>query len=388
MRNPGRTAATAAALMIGVALVAFVATFVNGMKASNRDAIEDQIVASFIITSQDGYTPFVAAAGDAAADAPSADTVTHVRSEVAEIDGHGGYLTGIDPELITEGYSFDWVDGSDATLATLGDNGMIMSQSFAEDHGVAVGDTVKVRTGEGTTLDAVVKGTYEPPPFYPLLGAASLTIDAFDELVDRPRNQYTFVNVAGEPTEAAKAELEQATDGFPDARVQTRQEWIDKEDAEFNDFLAMLYVLLALSVTISLFGMVNTLVLSVFERTRELGMLRAVGMTRRQARRMIRHESVITALIGTALGLPLGIFLAVLVTRALGEFDIRFADPDGAARVPRDPRRHRRPARGDHPGEARREAEPAGGTALRVTWIGCRADRRGTPFTTATPRGT
>ena len=222
MRNPGRTAATAAALMIGVALVAFVATFVNGMKASNRDAIEDQIVANFIITSQDGYTPFVAAAGDAAADAPSADTVTHVRSEVAEIDGHGGYLTGIDPELITEGYSFDWVDGSDATLATLGDDGMIMSQSFAEDHGLAVGDTVKVRTGEGTTLDAVVKGTYEPPPFYPLLGAASLTIDAFDELVDRPRNQYTFVNVAGEPTEAAKAELEQATDGFPDARVQTR----------------------------------------------------------------------------------------------------------------------------------------------------------------------
>ena len=91
----------------------------------------------------------------------------------------------------------------------------------------------------------------------------------------------------------------------------------------------MLYVLLALSVIISLFGMVNTLVLSVFERTRELGMLRAVGMTRRQTRRMIRHESVITALIGTALGLPLGIFLAVLVTRALGEFDIRFEIPTG-----------------------------------------------------------
>jgi len=329
VRNPGRTAATAAALMIGVALVAFVATFVNGMKASNRDAIEDQIVANFIITSQDGYTPFVAAAGDAAADAPSAETVTHVRSEVAEIAGHGGYLTGIDPALITSGYSFDWVDGSDETLATLGENGAIVSQSFAEDHALAVGQTIKVRTGEGTTLDAVIKGTYEPPPFYPLLGDASLTIAAFDGLIDRPRNQYTFVNVAGGPSDATKAELEQATDGFPDARVQTREEWIDKEDAEFNDFLAMLYVLLALSVTISLFGMVNTLVLSVFERTRELGMLRAVGMTRRQARRMIRHESVITALIGTALGLPLGIFLAVLVTKALGEFNIRFQIPTG-----------------------------------------------------------
>ena len=114
--------------------------------------------------------------------------------------------------------------------------------------------------------------------------------------------------------------------------MQTRQEWIDKEDAEFNDFLAMLYVLLALSVTISLFGMVNTLVLSVFERTRELGMLRAVGMTRRQARRMIRHESVITALIGTALGLPLGIFLAVLVTRRARRVRHPLRDPDGPAR--------------------------------------------------------
>ncbi len=111
------------------------------MKASNREAIEDQIVANFIITSQDGYTPFVAAAGDAAGDAPSAETVTHVRSEVAEIAGHGGYLTGIDPEQITEGYSFDWVDGSDATLAELGDDGMIVSESFAEDHDLAVGQT-------------------------------------------------------------------------------------------------------------------------------------------------------------------------------------------------------------------------------------------------------
>ncbi len=120
IRNPGRTAATAAALMIGVALVAFVATLANGMKASNREAIEDQITANFIITSQDGYTPFVAAAGDAAADAPSVESITHVRSEVAEIAGDGGYLTGIDPELITKGYSFDWVEGSDATLAELG----------------------------------------------------------------------------------------------------------------------------------------------------------------------------------------------------------------------------------------------------------------------------
>ena len=94
-------------------------------------------------------------------------------------------------------------------------------------------------------------------------------------------------------------------------------------------FLAMLYVLLGFSVVVSLFGMVNTLVLSVFERTRELGMLRAIGMTRRQARRMIRHESVITALIGAALGLGLGVFLAALVTQAMSDYGLALTLPLG-----------------------------------------------------------
>ena len=92
----------------------------------------------------------------------------------------------------------------------------------------------------------------------------------------------------------------------------------------------MLYVLLAFSIVVSLFGMVNTLVLSVFERTRELGMLRAIGMTRRQARRMIRQESVITALIGAALGLGLGVFLAALVTQALSDYEVPLAIPVGS----------------------------------------------------------
>ena len=134
----------------------------------------------------------------------------------------------------------------------------------------------------------------------------------------------------GAPGASQKAAVEEGLEAFPDTRVQTRQEWIDKEDEEISQFLLLLYVLLALSVVVSLFGMVNTLALSVFERTRELGMLRAVGMTRRQVRRMVRHESVITALIGAALGLPLGIFLALLVTQALSEYDLQFAIPGGA----------------------------------------------------------
>jgi putative ABC transport system permease protein len=156
-----------------------------------------------------------------------------------------------------------------------------------------------------------------------------VTKERFDSAIERPRNQFTFVNVAGEPSDRTTESLVAATAEFPDAKVQTREAWIDQQDEDFNQFLMMLYVLLALSVIVSIFGMVNTLVLSVYERTRELGMLRAVGMTKRQARRMVRHESVITALIGAALGLPLGIFLAALVTRALQEFDVRFSIPWG-----------------------------------------------------------
>ncbi|HEX2495484.1 MAG TPA: FtsX-like permease family protein, partial [Gaiellaceae bacterium] len=114
---------------------------------------------------------------------------------------------------------------------------------------------------------------------------------------------------------------------FPDAKAQTREAWITEQDEEFNQFLTMLYVLLALSVIISIFGMINTLALAVFERTRELGMLRAVGMTRWQARTMIGSESVITALIGAAIGLPLGMFLAALVIKALEQYDVRYDVP-------------------------------------------------------------
>ncbi|MGH3452404.1 MAG: ABC transporter permease, partial [Haloechinothrix sp.] len=228
---------------------------------------------------------------------------------------------------ILETYSFEWEEGSDALVSGLGGNGAIVDVSFAEDNDIAVGNTISVLTPSGQTLDVQVRGLYEPPPFYPLLGGVSVTKETFDSVYERPRNQFTYVNVAGEPTDRTTESLVAATADFPDAKVQTREAWITQQDEDFNQFLTMLYVLLALSVIVSIFGMINTLVLSVFERTRELGMLRAVGMTRRQVRRMVRHESVITALIGAALGLPLGIFLAALVTRALSEFDIRFSVP-------------------------------------------------------------
>ncbi|MFO7571485.1 MAG: FtsX-like permease family protein [Gaiellaceae bacterium] len=329
IRNPARTAATAAALMIGIALVAFIATLANGMKASNREAIESQVIADFVVTSLDGYTPFVAAAGDALAQSSAPELVTHVRSEIGEVSGKGTRVAGIDPASITKAYVFDWQKGSDEVLATLGTTNAIVDKGFAENRDLSVGSTITVRSTADRTVELTVVGVYEPPPFYPLLHPVTISSELFDSLYDRPRNRFTWANVPGDPTDETRAQLEAAIVGFPDTQIETREEWIQREDADINEFLSFLYVMLTLAVFVSIFGMINTLVLSVYERTREIGMLRAIGMTRRQVRRMIRQESVITALIGAALGLPLGIFLAALVTRALTEFDVRFSVPWG-----------------------------------------------------------
>jgi len=327
LRNPGRTAATAAALMIGLALVTFVAVLANSMKASNRGAIEEQIAADYVVTSQDGFTPFVASAGNAAAMASSVELATSVRAEVGKLAGTDKYVTGIEPGKIASVYNFDWDQGSDAVLGQLGKSGAILDKDFAEDRNLGIGDAVELQSASGRRTILQVKATYNPPPFYQMLGSVSILESSFDQLYDRPRNQFTFINVRGEPSPATEKPIEEALAAFPDAKVQTREGWITQQDKDFNQFLIMLYVLLALSVIISIFGMINTLALAVYERTRELGMLRAVGMTRWQARTMIGSESVITALIGAAIGLPLGMFLAAMVTKALDQYEVRYVIP-------------------------------------------------------------
>jgi putative ABC transport system permease protein len=326
-RNPGRTAATAAALMIGIALVSFIATLTNGMKASNREAIEEQVAADYVVTSLDGYTPFVAAAGDALAESPAPEVVTSVRSDAGLVNDVTTEVGGIEPDTIADAYVFDWREGDESVLATLGTTKAVVSSNYAEDHDIGVGSVLTLRSTADRTAKVTVVGTFEPPPFYPLIESVNVSTALFDSLYDRPRNRWTWANVPGEPNDENRAQLEAAIAGFPDTQLETRGEWIEREDSDFNEFISFLYVMLTLAVFVSIFGMINTLVLSVYERTREIGMLRAIGMTRRQVRRMIRQESIITALIGAAIGLPLGIFLAALVNRALAEYDVRFAVP-------------------------------------------------------------
>jgi putative ABC transport system permease protein len=305
VRNPGRTASTAAALMIGLALVTVVATLGAGLRGSTEKAVSKQVHADYVVTAKDGGGSFPATSDKALAGAAS--TASAVRWDMDES------VTGIDPKTIDRFYKFDWQSGS---LAGMDDRSAIVSKKYAEDNDLKVGSTVKVKT-----LKLRVIGVHEMPTMDPLLNNVAITQTAFDRAFQRPQNAFTFIDGS------SKTALAEATAGYPDAKVTTQAEFETSRADGLGTILKMLYVLLGFSVIVSLFGMVNTLVLAVYERTRELGMLRAVGMTRRQARRMIRHESVITALIGAAMGIPLGVFLAALMTQALSKYGVSLQLP-------------------------------------------------------------
>jgi ABC-type antimicrobial peptide transport system permease subunit len=209
-----------------------------------------------------------------------------------------------------------WVAGSQGVLDDLGSDGVFITKSLAKKHHLAVGSPLTLETPTGKTLELTVKAIFEPEHGTPptLVGDVTISSATFDASFVQPKNLYTLLKVAGGVSDAETKALEQALKPFPNAKLQTRSQFVSNQLKGVNQLLGLLYVLLALSIIVSLFGIVNTLVLTVYERTRELGMLRAVGMTRRQVRRMIRSESVVTALIGAALGIALGLVLAALVT--------------------------------------------------------------------------
>jgi putative ABC transport system permease protein len=326
VRNPARTASTAAALMIGLALVSFVAVLGKGLHGSVDHAVRQQVSADWVISSRNGWSAFTAAAGSAAEKTPGIMRSTSIRADRGRVHDANATVNGVDPKTVSGLYNFQWRDGSSAaSLDQLGASGALVKRSFASKHDLHLGEAFTLRTPAGKPLHLKVVGVFQPPRLYELLGGIVISQHAFDRSFARPSNSLTLIDGP-----VSRSALEGSLAQFPDTNIQTEAEYVKSQSSWISTMTNLLYVLLALSVIVSLFGMVNTLVLSVFERTRELGMMRAVGLTRRQTRRMVRHESVITALIGAALGLPLGILLAASVTHALGKYGLAFSFPVGA----------------------------------------------------------
>jgi putative ABC transport system permease protein len=312
-RNPQRTASTAAALMIGLALVTFVAVLASGITSSFSSAVHKiWHNADYAVTAQNNFEPIPIAAANAAGKVPGVEAVGNVRTGDAKAFGHSFFATAVNPPGATM-FKLDWKVGSNATLATLGDDGAFTDTGYAKKHHLVAGSPVPMIFSNGSTKTFHIRGIFKPPPGGSPFGSVTISQATWDKFNENPLNLYSFIRMSGGQTDANNAKLEAALKPYPNAKVQTRQQFIDNQISGLSSVLNILYVLLALSVVVSLFGIVNTLVLTVFERTREIGMLRAIGMTRVQVRRMIRHESVITALMGGVIGIVLGIVLGGLL---------------------------------------------------------------------------
>jgi ABC-type antimicrobial peptide transport system permease subunit len=326
-RNPQRTASTASALMIGLALVTLVSLLAAGITASFRGAVEKIWNADYAVTAQNNFSPIPPAAGDAVARAPGVQSVANVRVGDAGAYGKRFFATGVNPPAASI-FVLDWKQGSQRTMAALGANGAFTDKDYAKSHKLQVGSPITLTFTNGKKQAFVIKGIFDPPPGGSPFGKVTISQAAWDRYNENPRNLYSFVRMRGGESPENLATLQGVLDKYPIAKVSTRKQFIDNQISGLTSTLNILYVLLALSVIVSVFGIVNTLVLTVFERTREIGMLRAVGMNRRQVRRMIRHESVITALIGGVLGIVLGVVLGGLLAARV-EF-IQFSLPVGS----------------------------------------------------------
>jgi putative ABC transport system permease protein len=325
MRNPSRTAATAAALMIGLGVVVFVAVFAQGLKSSFVDSFDQMVNADFVITGGN----FLALPTDATQRAESVSTVQDVAGIDAQQVQTGNKKLAVvyaaDPFALSRLWNFDWISGSDAQLQQLGTNGVMVEQQTAKTIGAKVGKTITLTTVDGTKAKMKVEGEYRDPV---MLNGLLMTSAGYRALF--PKEQLFMVlasTVPGTSEAQAKQQLDAALKAVPTAEVKTAAEYKDSIVGQVNQLLNLLYGLLAMSVIISLFGIVNTLVLSVYERTREIGLLRAIGASRRQIRSSVRYESVITSIIGGLLGILVGIVFAYVITARFGSQGIVFSVP-------------------------------------------------------------
>jgi putative ABC transport system permease protein len=318
-RNPRRTASTAAALMIGLGLVAFVAVFAASLKASVT-AVLDRTIRSDLMLTASQFSPFSPQLAKDLASDPNFSAVSVLRqSAEAKVGSSTTFPVGIDPATITDVANIEMDAGSITHLS--GSDTVAVSRTEADSKGFTVGETLQMEFARTGTQTLTVVGIFEPNAF---LNDYAVSLDTYDANVAQQLDSVVFLKYApGVDQAAARAGVETLVDrDYPsvdvDDQEQTKQAYVMQVDQIF----AIVYVLLILSVFISAFGIVNTLGLSIYERIRELGLLRAVGMSKRQVKRMVRVEAVIIAVLGALLGLVVGILFGWALQRALSDVGI------------------------------------------------------------------
>jgi putative ABC transport system permease protein len=334
-RSPKRTSATASALVIGVALVGFITVFAASAKESVTHEVERGFAGDFVVqSSASGFGPpsgFPGSVADEAAAVEGVEVIVPVgfgRAEFTYPDGKDAtqFITSVEPERLAEVLDARMEEGE---VADLRDDGIIVDTELADDHDVVIGDRIKVTVPGGETLDLEVQAISDDDV---LLGYFTITRDAYASVVPELLDIQLFGKVAsGADTDAVLAAVDEAVADTPSLDVLDRDGFIGDLASQITSFVTVIYGLLILSIIIALIGIANTLSLSINERTRELGLLRAVGMHRGQMRSTVRWEAVLISLLGTLVGLGLGLVLSWALITALGSQGLTsFAVPIGS----------------------------------------------------------
>ena len=332
-RNPSRTAITAAALMIGLALVAFVTVFAAGLKSTVAQVVDENFAGGLVIQNSDGFSPIPNGAARAARKVPGVELVSTIRGAQAKVleNGTPGSTVKVDAPTrdIGQTVNVEWKQGGPGALRRLGDGEAIVSDDFAGSHNLSLGDSFQLLTQSRARPRFRVAGEFNSK--LGVFGDVLVTQAVMARDFDQTQDLIDFVKVeAGADEAQVQALLTRGSEAlFPVTEVLNQGELKEQREEQIDGLVKLVYALLAFAILISLFGIGNTLALSIHERTRELGMLRAIGMSRRQVRTMIRYEAVITALIGAILGMVLGIVFATLIAQPLKSEGFTLSYPVG-----------------------------------------------------------
>jgi putative ABC transport system permease protein len=320
-RSPKRTSATASALLIGVALVSFITVLASSAKASVTEAVERGFNGDFVVQSSQSFfgppSPFPTELGEEIADLPGVGATSGLGFATVQItypDGESGtqFLTAVDPSTLGEVMTPKMAEGE---LTDLQDDGVLVDEHAATRHDVEIGDTVTLLFPGGKTAELTVQAVSDEPT---LFQGYTITRNTYVANTPSPGDVFLFGKTdRGAELDQVLQRIDTAIADIPTIEVVDRDEYIGDLARQITQFVTVIYVLLALSVVIAVIGIGNTLSLSIHERTRELGLLRAVGMNRQQLRSSIRWEAVLISVLGTLVGLVVGLVLSSAVIKAL-----------------------------------------------------------------------
>lgn len=312
MRNPRRTASTASALMIGIGLVGAVSVMAASASASVDDLVDKSLKADFVVSGS-GFATFSPELATKLSVSPGVASVTSVRAGQVKIGGSRSQVQAADGDTLGDTIGVDMVDGE---LSSLAQNEMLVSKKRAKEKGWEVGDTVRVTFGMTGTKPLLIGGIYEANQF---LGDQVISLDTYERNFRDQLDFVVLVKAVDGQQPLARKSIEALQQSFPNVEVRDQEEFKQQQHDQVNQMLGLVYALLLLAVVIALIGIMNTMSLSVFERTHEIGLARAVGMSRRQVRRTIRWEAVIVSVFGAVIGVVVGLAFGTALVKALAD---------------------------------------------------------------------